>query len=189
MSRRDGTERCVPPAPDRIETERLVLRRPLDADADAIFTRYASDPEVTRFLGWPRHTSVDDTRAFLAFSARDWSQWTVGPYLVERRDEAGVIGSTGLVLETPERAATGYVFARDVWGHGYATEALRAMVALAPVLGVRRLYALCHPMHHASRHVLEKCGFEREGVLRRYAEFPNLAAGEMSDVLCFSHVF
>ena len=182
-------ERCVPPAPDRIETGRLVLRRPVDDDADAIFARYAGDAEVTRFLGWARHTSVDDTRAFLAFSARDWSQWGVGPYLVERQGEGVLIGSTGLALETFERAATGYVFARDAWGKGYATEALRAMVALAPSIGVRRLYALCHPLHDASRHVLEKCGFEREGVLRQYAEFPNLSPGELADVLCFSRVF
>ena len=125
-------EKCVPPAPERIETERLVLRRPVDGDAEAIFARYASDPAVTTYLGWPRHASVDDTRVFLALSARDWSQWAVGPYLVERRDDGVLVGSSGLALETPERAATGYVFARDAWGLGYATESLRAMVALAP---------------------------------------------------------
>ena len=94
-----------------------------------------------------------------------------------------------MAFETPERAATGYVFARDAWGRGYATEALRAMVVLAPSVGLRRLHAMCHPLHHASIRVLEKCGFEREGVLRRYAEFPNLAAGEPADVVCFSNVF
>ncbi len=179
----------MPLAPERIETGRLVIRRPVDGDAEAIFARYASDPAVTTYLGWPRHASVGDTRAFLALSAREWCQWSVGPYLVETRDEGMLIGSTGLALETPERAATGYVFARDAWGRGYATESLRAMVALAPSVGVRRLYALCHPLHDASAHVLAKCGFEREGVLRRYAEFPNLAAGEPADVVCFSYVF
>ena len=179
----------MPLAPERIETERLVIRRPVDGDAEAIFTRYASDPAVTMYLGWPRHASVDDTRAFLAFSAREWCQWAAGPYLVEARDEGMLIGSTGMAFETPERAATGYVFARDAWGRGYATEALRAMVVLAPSVGLRRLHAMCHPLHHASIRVLEKCGFEREGVLRRYAEFPNLAAGEPADVVCFSNVF
>ena len=37
-----------------VETERLVLRRPTAADAPAIFARYASDPEVTRYMAWPR---------------------------------------------------------------------------------------------------------------------------------------
>ena len=50
--------------PLRIETERLVLRRPRARDARRIFARYSSDGEVTRFLGWPRHRSVAETRAF-----------------------------------------------------------------------------------------------------------------------------
>jgi RimJ/RimL family protein N-acetyltransferase len=53
---------------------------------------------------------------------------------------------------------------------------------------VRRLYAVCHHAHRASARVLEKGGFTLEGVLRRYAEFPNLAAGERADVLCYSRI-
>jgi len=49
-------------APERIETARLVLRRPVASDAHDIFARYASDPETTRFLGWPMHQSLADTR-------------------------------------------------------------------------------------------------------------------------------
>jgi ribosomal-protein-alanine N-acetyltransferase len=49
---------------ERIETSRLVLRRPLLRDASVIFERYASDAEVTRFVGWPRHRAVGDTLAF-----------------------------------------------------------------------------------------------------------------------------
>jgi RimJ/RimL family protein N-acetyltransferase len=63
------------------------------------------------------------------------------------------------------------------------------MADCAAELGVRRLYALCHTDHFASRHVLEKCGFEREGVLRRYAEFPNLDPGVPMDVFCYARVF
>jgi RimJ/RimL family protein N-acetyltransferase len=51
------------------------------------------------------------------------------------------------------------------------------------------LYALCHPGHRASWRVLEKCGFEREGLLRRYAAFPNLGAEDPGDVLCYARVF
>jgi ribosomal-protein-alanine N-acetyltransferase len=47
---------------ERIETERLVLRRPSADDGEAVFTRYASDPEVTRYVSWPRHRSLADQR-------------------------------------------------------------------------------------------------------------------------------
>jgi RimJ/RimL family protein N-acetyltransferase len=174
---------------ERLETERLSLRRPRLTDADSIFTRFASDPEVTRFLGWPRHESLEATRAFLEFSDAQWTNWPAGPYLIESREDGRLLGSTGLGFETSFRAATGYVIARDAWGQGYATEALRAMVALAPSLGVRRLYALCHPDHPASQRVLEKCGFHREALLCRHSIFPNLRPDEPWDTLSYALAF
>jgi RimJ/RimL family protein N-acetyltransferase len=176
-------------APERLETERLVLRRPRPLDAEAIFTRYASDPAVTRYVGFPRHRSVEDTRAFLELSEAMWGQWPAGPYLIEDRGRGELLGSTGLAFETPQRAATGYVLARDAWGRGFATEALGAIVGLAGAIGVRRLYALCHPGHRASAHVLEKGGFLFEATLFRYTVFPNLEAEDPGDVLCYARVF
>jgi len=175
-------------APERFETERLVLRRPRPEDAEAIFARYASDSEVTRLLSFPRHLSLDDTRGFLAVSDAEWSRWPAGPYLAERRGTGVLLGSTGLSFETEQRAATGYVLAKDSWGQGYATEALRAMVEVARGAGVLRLYALCHTDHAVSARVLEKAGFAREGTLRRYFVFPNLSPGEPLDVLCYALV-
>ena len=49
-----------------IETERLILRRFRLEDAQAMYDRWASDPEVTRFLTWPPHASADSTRQLLA---------------------------------------------------------------------------------------------------------------------------
>lgn len=176
-------------APSRLETDRLVLRRPAAADAEAMFTRYASDLEVTRYVGWPVHRSVEDTRSYLALSDSEWQRWPAGPYLILDRASGELLGATGLSFETPFRAMTGYVLARNAWGRGYATEALRAIVALAPRLGVRRLYALCHTEHRPSWRVLEKGGLTREGVLRRAYEFPNLAPGDPQDVFCYAVVF
>jgi ribosomal-protein-alanine N-acetyltransferase len=176
-------------APSELETARLRLWRPRLEEAHQVFDRYASDPDVCRFMSWPRHTSVEDTRAFLGFSQAEWERWPAGPFLMEGRADGRLVGSTGLSFETPWRAATGYALARDCWGRGYASEALGAMVELAQGLGVKRLYALCHPEHRASRRVLERCGFEREGLLRRHSEFPNLAPGEALDVSCYARVF
>jgi RimJ/RimL family protein N-acetyltransferase len=176
-------------APEVIETPRLRLRRPTAADAAAIFITYASDAEVTRYVGFPRHLTVEDTRGFLAFSDAQWASWPAGPYLACRRDTGALVGSSGLAFETPQRCATGYVFARDAWGQGFATEALGAMVVAARDFGVKRLYAICHHEHRASARVLEKGGFALEGVLRKYAPFPNLAGDEPCDVLCYSTIF
>ena len=90
--RADGTGSKAVKAPETIETERLLLRRPKQSDAQAVFHRYASDRDVTRYLSWPTHRSVADTLAFLAMSDDEWRRWPAGPYLVLTRDN-GVRGS------------------------------------------------------------------------------------------------
>jgi RimJ/RimL family protein N-acetyltransferase len=160
---------------ERLETERLLLRRPRRDDVRPIFERYASDAEVTRYLSWRQHHSLEDTDVFLAFSDGEWSRWGCGPYLVFARDDGTLLGSTGLAFESRELASTGYVFARDAWGQGFATESLRAMIALARARGLARLYAICHIDHRASSRVMEKAGLLREGVLPRHTVFPNIS--------------
>ena len=176
-------------APERFETDRLLLRKPTPADADKIFSRYSSDPRVTRYLGWPRHTSVDDARAFLAFSDAQWQKWPAGPYLIESLADRRLLGGTGFTFEAPRIAVTGYVLAKDAWGVGYATEALAAIVAIASTLPVARLYALCHPDHAASVRVLEKCGFLFEERLSGFAGFPNLGSPGPHECLRYGRTF
>lgn len=171
--------------PSLLQTTRLVLTAPQPDDATAILERYANDPEVTRFLSWPRHRSVADTESFLQFSAQEWERWPAGPYLIRSREDDRLLGGTGLGFETPQRASTGYVFAKDAWGLGYATEALTAIVDLACDLGVTHLYALCHPQHRASARVLEKCAFHRDADWQERSEFPNLAPGVLQAVACY----
>jgi ribosomal-protein-alanine N-acetyltransferase len=172
----------------RLETTRLILRPPRHEDLDAIFARYASDVEVTRYVGFPRHISRADTEAFLDFSQSQWRRWPAGPMLIESRATGALLGSTGLDFETEYRASAGYVLARDSWGHGFATEALHAMVEFADTLGLQRLYALCHVHHVRSARVLERGGLQLEGTLRRHMVFPNMADLHAQDVLCYSRI-
>ena len=171
-----------------ITTPRLTLRPPRAEDARAIFAEISCDPEVTRYVGWARHESIAQTLEFLAFSSREWERWPAGPLLILSREDGAILGTTGLAFETPHRASTGYVLARKAWGQGIASEALRAVAALADTLAVRRLHALVHTAHSASARVLDRCGFKREGVLESYQVFPNLGTAEPQDVFCYSRV-
>ncbi len=172
-------------APTRLSTARLTLRRPSARDAAAVFA-YGSAPEVTRFMAWPRHNDLADTRAFLSAADDEWRQRGVGPYLVEH--QGAVVGSTGLHLATPYRAVTGYLLVQPLWGQGFATELALAMVELAGSLGVVRLEALCLTEHTASARVLEKAGFAFEGVLRAYLLAPNLPRDTPSDVRSYARI-
>jgi ribosomal-protein-alanine N-acetyltransferase len=170
---------------ERIATDRLVLRRPVAQDAAAIFAAYAHDAKVTRYLSWLRHTSVAQSSAFIDFSDAEWTRWPAGPYIIETR-RGIVIGGTGFSFQTAQRAETGYVLARPHWGNGYATEALKSLIAVAGELGVRQLCAFCHVEQLASCRVLEKCEFSRDGILRDHTEFPNDRPGQLQDAISYS---
>jgi RimJ/RimL family protein N-acetyltransferase len=86
-------------APEAIETPRLRLRRPRAIDAPGIFERYASDPDVARYLGRPRHQSIDDTRGFLEFSEAEWARGPAGPYLAFLHD-GSLVGAESLYGRT-----------------------------------------------------------------------------------------
>ena len=172
-------------APPLVETPRLVLAAPTAADAGAVFARYASDPDVTRYLAWSTHRTLADTEAFVAFSAVQWERERAGPYLIRLRSDGQLIGGTGLGLVPGDQAITGYVLAKDAWGRGYAAEALAAMVDVATDIGLKRLYAMCHPAHRASWRVLEKGGFEQDATWNRPLVFPNLAPDSPQEVRCY----
>lgn len=175
-------------APAVLDTPRLQFRRPSAADAEAIFTRYASDPDVTRYLSWPTHRSVEATRAFITWDEDQWRRWPASSYLIFRRGDGALLGGTGLTFESIDRVVTGYVLARDAWGHGYATEALGAMVSLAADLGLERLGSLCHVDHHASSRVLEKGGFTFTGIKERSFPFPNLHPALLFDIRSYERL-
>ncbi len=98
------------------------------------------------------------------------------------------IGGIGLALGSDiERvsAEVGYWIGEDHWGRGFATEALRAFIPWAlETFALTRLFATTFAHHHASRRVLEKAGFELEGVLRRAA----IKRGEVLDMALYGFV-
>ena len=163
------------------QTKRLYYRRPLETDAQAIFDGFASDPDVTRYVGWPRHSVIDDTLDFIEFSDKQWRDWRVGPVLLECRESGALVGTSGLDPLDKTTATTGYVIAKPFWGLGYATEALRAMLEMSTASEFKRLFAYCHWDHVASRRVLERCGFALINRLEQHLVFPNLS-GDAQDV-------
>jgi [ribosomal protein S5]-alanine N-acetyltransferase len=172
----------VPPrAPATITTERLALRRPALEDTAGVYA-YASDPDLTRYMSWARHTSLADTEAFLTQAIAEWNEVGVGTYLITDPATGEIMGSTGLHQSTPYRSVTGYILTGPAWGKGFATEACRTMVALANRLGFARIEADCHVEHRASARVLEKAGMLHEGVLRSFLIFPNLDPTRPHDV-------
>ncbi|MCL2491229.1 MAG: GNAT family N-acetyltransferase [Coriobacteriia bacterium] len=138
---------------------RIQLRRPQEEDRDVVFEKWASDPEVTKYMAWATHRCRDDFDAFIALSDGTWDAFDYGPVIIEDLVTGEVIGSAGLLFDDSEEVGVGYILRKEYWGKGYATEALRLSIDAARDLGVKRLVAGIHPAHIASRNVCKKCGF------------------------------
>lgn len=168
-----------------IATERLLLSAPTRGDAKEIFEIYASDPEVTAYVGWSRHQSIDDTLAFIDFAMDEWSRNSIGPYLIREHHDGTLLGSTGLNCTDSGDAMTGYVLAKAHWGYGFATESVNAMIAVGRQLELSSLFALCHPEHDKSVRVLQKTGFQLDLTWSETITFPNLTGGPSLVPLCY----
>jgi RimJ/RimL family protein N-acetyltransferase len=148
-----------------IRTERLDLRPVRDEDIDRILA-YRNLPEVTR---WLLRTEVDPVsfRAAWRQAAEDPDDHSMAVILdgvligTISLEVADGMGQPGMPART--EAQLGYIFDPAYGGHGYATEAVTAMVAHAfGRLGVRRITAGCFADNLASVRILEKIGMRRE---------------------------
>ena len=151
-----------------LETERLHLRPLSRADSPAIF-RIRSDAEAMRFWDWP---AAKDPRAVDETVAAQIDDMEAGRslYWAACLNDAA-IGCCDLseIDAHHGRAELGYIFARPYWGHGFAKEAMAAVVGYAfGTLGLWRLSARIHSKNEASRRLLTRLGFSYEGTLAGY---------------------
>lgn len=173
--------------PERLTTARLTLRRPVTADAPAIYEEYAGDPAVTKYLMWRPHRSLGDTAAFLTLADEGWVSGKSLAWAITYRDSDRVIGMIG-ARPSLHKTDIGYVLGRRHWGQGIMTEAGRAIVELLfQERTMYRVWATCDTENHASARVLEKLGMAREGILRRYIIHPNISE-EPRDSLLYATV-
>ena len=142
--------------PLALETERLTLR--LRDERDAAWYR-----ELIAERGEDMPTLEEATARLVR--VRDMTLETgIGALAICRREEGDVIGYCALVVgratfDEPELA---YELLRRFHGHGYATEAARALVDAAAATGRHRLWSTVRPWNMASLRVLDKLGFRRD---------------------------
>ena len=160
-------------------TARLTLRPPAEADADAV-AALLNDPEVAG-AGATLPYPCERGHA-LEFVARAGAEIRAGRgivLLLHERLGGRLVGCVGAGIEAAT-AEVGFWIGRDFWGRGYATEAVRRLLRLLfRARGVGMAWATARPGNLASRRVLGKCGFMRDGVRASPAAS---AGGEALDV-------
>jgi ribosomal-protein-alanine N-acetyltransferase len=159
--------------PETAELERLMFVRNRMTDAEEIFYAYASKPEVTKYLSWKTHETIDDTRAYLAIVEKTWKQGLQASYSVRLKKSNRLIGSCGCTF-SDGLFQVGYVFSPVCWGKGFATETCRGLVAeILKVKQVRKICSFVDVDNPASARVLEKSGFIQEQIAPGHYIAPN----------------
>ncbi|MFC7246987.1 GNAT family N-acetyltransferase [Catellatospora aurea] len=151
-----------------LHTARLRLRPFDDTDADDLFALH-SDAEVLRYWDSPPWTEPARAERFLAVCRQLAEEGTGARLVVEHASDGAFLGWCTLNRWNPDfrSASLGYCFGKAAWGHGYATEAARALLEWAyATLDLNRVQAEADTRNAASARVLEKLGFVREGTLR-----------------------
>ena len=155
-----------------LETERLVIRPYREDDATGLHDVFGS-PEVMKWTPSPPSKDVAETAQRLArtmaFTARQ--PQGMGLWALELKKPAEFLGQVGLfpVEGKGPEVEVAYELAPRVWGHGYATEAARALIDYGfGELRLRRIVALILPDNARSRNVASKCGLALEGPGRFY---------------------
>lgn len=143
------------------ETERLILRRWEDSDAENLF-EYAKDPNVGPIAGWPAHRSIEESRDVIrnVFNSRE-------AYAICLKADSKAIGAIELKLnghtdmtDREDECELGYWLGKPFWGQGIMPEAVQEMLRHAfEDIGMSKVWVGYYEGNMKSRRVQEKCGF------------------------------
>lgn len=159
----------------RFETERLILRKFTNKDAEAAYRNWTSDDKVTEFLRWPTHTDIKTTERVINEWVKnsendDFYQWAV-----ELKGLNEPIGTISVVDRNEDLNILhiGYCIGSKWWHQGITSEAFAVIIPyLFNEVGANRIESQHDPNNPHSGNVMKKCGLKYEGTLRQ-ADFSN----------------
>ncbi|MHA6261384.1 GNAT family N-acetyltransferase [Sporosarcina sp. CAU 1771] len=167
-----------------LETDRLILRQVTNDDAKNLLT-YFSDTDVVKYYGLEPFKSIDEALDEISWYKSIFEKGTGIRWGISLKGSDKIIGSCGFFNKVVEHSRTeiGYELSKEYWGKGIAGEALESVVKYGfQNLQLERIEALLEPANLASLKLLDKMGFEREGLLRHY-EF---TCGKFDDLYIYS---
>ena len=156
-----------------LETDRLILRRFVIEDAEAMYRNWASEDEVSKFLTWPTHSDVGETKTLLSSWIVNYEKPDFYNWAIELKEIGEVIGNISVVGAIDEKVAgadLGYCMGTKWWGQGIMPEAGKAVIRyLFEEVGCNRIAAVHAKDNPKSGRVMQKIGMTYEGTLRQAA--------------------
>lgn len=152
------------------ETKRLRLRPFTKKDAEAMFQNWASDDEVTKYLTWPAHKSVEVSLEYICCCILGYDDLAFYQWGIELKDTQELIGNISVVTvnDAIDSLELGWVIGRKYWGNGYMPEAAaKVLDILFEEVGANCVYARHDVNNPKSGRVMQKIGMKFEGILRQ----------------------
>lgn len=143
-----------------METERLILRKLTLDDADKMFENWTNDEEVTKYLTWLPHKTIEVTKEILEDWVEDYDDPKTVRFGIELKSNHDLIGEIDIVKYVDGVPVLGYASSPKYWGNGYMTEAGKAMVDYLFSLGHKKIIFEADVRNSGSNRVAEKLGFK-----------------------------
>ncbi len=141
-----------------LETERLILRPFTEDDAEDMFFGWANDPEVTKYLTWDTHKSIDETKSVIDMWIKEYNNPEKINFAIELKSEKKLIGGIDVVGYSNGIPVIGYDLSRKYWNNGYMTEACSCMVNFLFERGFTEIHIDAAAENIGSNKVIQKCG-------------------------------
>ena len=141
-----------------LETNRLKLRPFKIEDAEDIFKMWANDDEVTKYLTWNSHKSVDDTKYILNLWIEQYEKVERLNFAIVLKEENLLIGGIDVVGYLDNIPVIGYVLSRGYWNNGYMTEACKCLLNYLFEQGYDKVRIDAVVENIGSNKVIQKCG-------------------------------
>lgn len=160
-----------------LKTERLILRKFKIDDAPAVYRNYASNDNVTKFLTWPTHASIDASYNYTKSVVQSYKEGKHYEWAIVLKNIGEVIGAISIVRirEDENDVEVGYCIGEAFWHQGITSEALKAVIEfIRNDIKPRRIFAGHDVNNPHSGDVMKKCGL-------RF--FKRMSGGTLSGVL------
>ncbi len=154
----------------QLNGQKINLRYPTLDDADSI-AKYCADKEISEFTFIPFPYTHQDAVDFITMCIEDRKSMTSLHCGIENCETKEIIGMIGLnsINKIHFRGELGYWLAKPFWGQGIMLDAINILTSFClNEMQLERIYAHVQPDNIGSWKVLEKAGFEREGLLRNH---------------------
>lgn len=143
-----------------METERIILREFKLGDEYEMFSNWANDPEVVKYLTWPIHENIEVTRSIIQSWVNQYQDPKTIRFGITLKDTGELVGGIDVVNYFDGVPEVGYCLAKKCWNKGIMTEVFSAFRDYLFTIGFKKITIRAEVENIGSNRVIQKCGFK-----------------------------